>query len=173
MFLNEEEKSKLSKNKKSLNHKKRKKISKTNNYLLKYSNIPNDVNEERISLTEHFNILNEYGEELKFLSMKRKNFIPNDNIYHFKENPNNNPSIIICVNDKKPNKKRGKSDSKKVSEKKINKNLNNKNEDSIKMSQLFNLYHYLFIKSGLDCKKPSRFVDYLSNEIKKKYFKFR
>ena len=166
MFLNEEEKSKLSKNKKSFNHKKRKKISKTNNYLLKYSKISNDVNEERISLTEHFNILNEYGEELKFLSMKRKNFIPNDNIYHFKENPNNNPSIIICVNDKKPNKKRGKSDSKKVSEKKINKNLNNKNEDSIKMSQLFNLYHYLFIKSGLDCKKPSRFVDYLSNEIK-------
>jgi hypothetical protein len=35
----------------------------------------------------------------------------------------------------------------------------------MKMSQLFNLYHNLFIKSGLESTKPCRFVDYLSNEI--------
>ena len=162
MFLNEEEQSKISKNKTSLNHKKRKKIPKNNNYFLKYSRLTNDYkNEDRVSLTEHSNILNEYQEELKFLSMKRKSIIPNT----IKDNQNNNSNIIICVNNKKSDKKRGKNDSKKSKGQKINNKKNDKNEDVIKISQLYNLYHYLFIKSGLDCMKPSRFVDYLSNVI--------
>ena len=161
MFLNEEEQSKLYKNKRTF-HKKRKKISKNNNYFLKYSNISYDDNKERISLTEHSNILTEYEDELKFLAKKRKNIITNGNINDFEGNPNN----IIFVNEKEPNKKRGKTDSKKINEKKNYKNKNNKNADDIKMSQLFKVYHSLFIKSGLDCKKPSRFVDYLSNEIR-------
>ena len=162
MFLNEEEQSKISKNKTSLYHKKRKKIPKNNNYFLKYSRLTNDYkNEDRVSLTEHSNILNEYQEELKFLSMKRKSIIPNT----IKDNQNNNSNIIICVNNKKSDKKRGKNDSKKSKGQKINNKKNDKNEDVIKRSQLYNLYHYLFIKSGLDCMKPSRFVDYLSNVI--------
>ena len=161
MFLNEEEQSKLYKNKRTF-HKKRKKISKNNNYFLKYSKISYDDNKERISLTEHSNILTEYEDELKFLAKKRKNIITNGNMNDFEGNPNN----IIFVNEKEPNKKRGKTDSKKINEKKNYKNKNNKNADDIKMSQLFKVYHSLFIKSGLDCKKPSRFVDYLSNEIR-------
>ena len=161
MFLNEEEQSKFSQNKTSINQKKRKKISK-NNYFLKYSRLSNNYkNEESVSLTEHSNILNEYQEELKFLSMKRKKFIPNIS----KENTNNNLNVIICVNNKNPDKKRGKTNSNKSKEQKINNKKKDKNDDVIKMSQLYNLYHYLFIKSGLECMKPSRFVDYLSNDM--------
>ena len=162
MFLNEEEQNKISKNKTSLYHKKRKKIPRNNNYFFKYSCLPNGYkNEDRVSLTEHSNILSEYQEELKFLTMKRKNIIPNT----IKDNQNNNSNVIICVKNQKSDKKRDKNDNKISKEQKNKKNKNNKNEDVIKISQLYNLYHYLFIKSGLDCTKPSRFVDYLSNEI--------
>ena len=160
MFLNEEEQNKISKNKTSWNHKKRKKIPKNNNNFLKYSRLSNDYkNEDCVSLTEHSNILNEYQDELKFLSMKRKNIIPNT----VKDNQNKNLNVIICLNNKNSDKKRGKSDNKKSEEQKINYKKNDKNKDVIKMSQFYNLYHYLFIKSGLDCMKPSRFIDYLSN----------
>lgn len=161
MFLNEEEQSQLFK-KNSIKHKKRNKFIKNNNYLLKsHLSYINNNNEEPISLTEHSNILNEYGEELKFLSMKRKNINPKENLYTFKECQNNNSNINISLHDKK----RGKNEIQEVNENyKIKKNL--KKEEDIKMSQLFNLYHYLFMKSGLDCTKLSRFVDYLSNEIK-------
>ena len=164
MFLNEDEQSKLSINKTSLYNKKRKKISK-NIYFFKYNCLSKDYkNVDRISLTEHSNILNEYQEELKFLSMKRKKFIPNI----FKENTNNNNSnVIICANNKNPDKINYKNN-KIISEYNINnkkKDKNYKKCNVIKMSQIYNLYHYLFIKSGLDCLKPSRFVDYLSNDI--------
>ena len=162
MLLNEELESKISENKSSINTKKKKRKRKSKHYkyltkkVYKYYNNDND---DKISLTEHNNILNEYEEELKFLNIKRK---AAENID--KEKQNNNSSIIICVNNnKKDNNSNIFEDNYSYNEKKSFNN-NNKNE-KIKISQLYNLYHYLFVKSGLDCVSPSRFVDYLSNEI--------
>ena len=162
MLLNEELESKISENKSSINTKKKKRKRKSKHYkyltkkVYKYYNNDNDA---KISLTEHNNILNEYEEELKFLNIKRK---AAENID--KEKQNNNSSIIICVNNnKKDNNSNIFEDNYSYNEKKSFNN-NNKNE-KIKISQLYNLYHYLFVKSGLDCVSPSRFVDYLSNEI--------
>ena len=152
MFLNEKEKNKLYKNKNITNHqsKVKKNYSKNNNYFKKTSFSDNNI-EERISLTEHTNILNEYEEELKFLGNKRKNGKIFENLNN-KENPNNNSNIIICLDNKQLNQE----------SKSNNKNNIDKN---IKISELFKLYHYLFIKSGLDNNRPSRFIDYLANEI--------
>ena len=155
MFLNEEEQSKLSISKSSFCHKKKKRKKGAKNYsnYYKYCKYSKGVNkEEKISLTEHSIILNEYQEELKFLGLKRENEINNTN-----------DNIVICVKNKTPHKQKFRKGLSKSKGKKTNKIT--EEERVIKMSHLFNLYHYLFIKSGLVCSKPCRFVDYLSNEI--------
>lgn len=155
MYLNEEEQGKITQKKLIYKHKK-KKTKKWQKYYYnfsKYSQPSNeDKNGERISLTEHSIILNEYEKELNFLSQKRSNSNENDAFSLIKEESTNKSNIIICVNDKNPIKKRGKK--KKYKKRKV-----------IKMSKLFNLYQNLFTKSGLDCKKPSRFVDYIYNDL--------
>ena len=168
MYLNDEEKIKLSKNNFSIlnNHYKRRKIdSKNYNYILKKSLSSKDnMEEERISLTEHSNILNEYEQELHFLGMKRKNINVLNNNNLFNENSDNHSNNIICLNNKIADSQRNNNLN--IVKEKENQNENeNENEDMIKISELFKLYHYLFIKSGLECVKPSRFVDYLANEI--------
>ena len=151
MFLNEEEQSKISKSKSSISRKKRR--HKKKSYFYKICRPPNDVNnEEKVSATEHSIILNDYQEELKFLGLKREN-----------ETQNKKDNVIICVKNKKSYKKIFKKEKPKKKIKKNNKI--NEEERIMKMSQLFNLYHNLFIKSGLESTKPCRFVDYLSNEI--------
>ena len=169
MLLNEEEQKKTSKIKISTNQKI---IKKNNNFkyykgsLKNYkSYYNNDNDEEKISLIEHQNILNEYKNELKFLNMKRKKEDSYENINNNTNGkPNNNQNIVICVDNKElnqncnkknyePHKKDGKSSAN------INGNVD------MKISKLHNIYHYLFEKNGLECNTPSRLVDYLSNNI--------
>ena len=92
--------------------------------------------------------------------MKRKNINALDNNTTSNENSNNYLSVNICPDNKIPDLQR-----KKYNNNKKETNPQKEHNDIIKMSELFKLYHYLFIKSGLDCKKPSHFVDYLANEI--------
>ena len=163
MFLKEENQIKLSNNHLSIlnnNYNKRNNCSTNFDYYFKKSF--DNENEERISLTEHSNILSEYEQELNFLGMKRKNinFLDNNNIS--KDNTDNNLSTIICLDNKIADLQRNKNINNISKERKKRKKMN---EDNIKISELFKLYHYLFIKSGLDCSKPSSFVDYLANEI--------
>ena len=163
MFLKEENQIKLSNNHLSIlnnNYNKRNNCSTNFDYYFKKSF--DNENEERISLTEHSNILSEYEQELNFLGMKRKNinFLDNNNIS--KDNTDNNSSSIICLDNKIADLQRNKNINNISKERKKRKKMN---EDNIKISELFKLYHYLFIKSGLDCSKPSSFVDYLANEI--------
>ena len=156
MLLNEELESKISENKSSIIIKKKKRKKKSNHYkyptkkVYKFYN--NTNSDDKISLTEHNNILNEYEEELKFLNLKRKN---SENC---EKEQKKNSNTIICSNNNNNNKKEKKLCNKKEY-------INNNKNEKIKISQLYNLYHYLFIKSGLDCASPSRFVDYLSNEL--------
>ena len=163
MFLNEVEQNKLSKNKISIinnQYKKRKNYSKNYTYLTKKASSFNEKEEEeRISLTEHSNILSEYEKELNFLCMKRKNINVIDNNTISNENSDNYKSVILCPDNKISDLQRKKYNNKK--------HINHQKEhnDIVKMSELFKLYHYLFIKSGLDCLKPSRFIDYFANEI--------
>ena len=164
MLLNEEEQSKISKSNLSMNPKikKRKKISKINKYPFKKAKYVNeDNNEERISFTEHKNILNEYKEEMEFLRAKRKNPVSFDKCINYNiEKPNN---IIICVDNTKFEKiSKNENDNKLSNEKKNVKNYKNEN---IKISKLYDLYHHLFVKSGLESTKLSSFVDYLSSEM--------
>ena len=108
MLLNEEEQKKTSKIKISTNQKI---IKKNNNFkyykgsLKNYkSYYNNDNDEEKISLIEHQNILNEYKNELKFLNMKRKNEDSYENINNNTNGkPNNNQNIVICVDNKELN----------------------------------------------------------------------
>ena len=135
------------KNKTTRKNKRQRNGPKYSNYLPKvtlFSNINNK--EERISLTEHTNILNEYEEELSFLGIKRKNSnniltIDNNEEIH-NNNINNNSNSKLIRNDEQ-----------------------NKEDNSIKISDLYKLYHNLFIKSGIDGSKPSNFIYYLLNDI--------
>ena len=166
MFLNEEEQKNFSKKNSStiLKCKKRKRYSKINKYPLKKAKYYNEDNlEERISFIEHKNILDEYKEEIEFLRKKRKKPISFENCINYIEKPNNNSNIIICVDNTKIDKKlKNKNDNKIPKEKKKVKNYKNEN---IKISKLYNLHQHLFVKSGLDSTKLSRFIDYLSSEL--------
>ena len=64
----------------------------------KYSKL--NIIDEKISLTEHSNILNEYKDELKFLSLKRKNPESLDNSQIFKEASTRESDIVICVDNR-------------------------------------------------------------------------
>ena len=113
MFLNEEEQSKLSISKSSFCHKKKKRKKGAKNYsnYYKYCKYSKGVNkEEKISLTEHSIILNEYQEELKFLGLKRENEINNTN-----------DNIVICVKNKTSHKQKFRKGLSKSKGKKIKK----------------------------------------------------
>ena len=141
----------INRKKNKTNHKKKRKRNgpKYSNYISKstfFSNI--NKREERISLTEHTNILNEYQEELNFLGIKRKNSNNILSIDNNEEIHNNNANNI------------GNSKSKLISS-----DESKKEDNSIKISDLFKLYHSLFIKSGIEGSKPSNFIYYLLNDI--------
>ena len=160
MFLNEEEQSKISKNKSS-ESKKRKKRKINNKYNKKFLKNYNINNDEQMSLIEHQNILNEYKEEMNFLNMKRKKADTQENFDNNNEMPKDKSNIIICVNNNESSKN---SDKENFNGKE--KKGGAKNDDlNMKISKLYYIYHYLFKKSGLNCDKPSKIVDYLSNEI--------
>ena len=135
------------KNKTNHKNKRKRKGPKYSNYIPKatlFSNINNK--EEKISLTEHTNILNEYQEELNFLGIKRKNSNNLLNIDNNEEIPNNNTNTNsksnLIINDEP-----------------------NKEDNSIKILDLYKLYHNLFIKSGIEGSRPSNFIYYLLNDI--------
>ena len=111
-----------------------------------------NIIDEKISLTEHSNILNEYQEELKFLALKRKNPDSLENSQIFKEVSTRDSDIIICVDnnieDQNSEEKEFKS-----------KNLNIKNENNIDIFNLINLNNSLFNKIGSNFKKVSNFVE--------------
>ena len=160
MFLNEEEQSKISKNKSS-ESKKRKKRKINNKYNKKFLKNYNINNDEQMSLIEHQNILNEYKEEMNFLNMKRKKADTQENFDNNNEMPKDKSNIIICVNNNESSKN---SDKENFNGKE--KKGGAKNDDlNVKISKLYYIYHFLFKKSGLNCDKPSKIVDYLSNEI--------
>ena len=160
MFLNEEEQSKISKNK-STRCKKRKKSKNNNKYNKKSLKNYNINNDEQMSLIEHQNILSEYKEEMNFLNKKRKKEDAQENFDNNNEMPKDKSNIIICV---KNNESSQNSDKEKFNVKE--KKGRAKNEDlNVKISKLYDIYHYLFTKTGLNCDRPSKIVDYLSNEI--------
>lgn len=135
------------KNKTNHKNKRKRKGPKYSNYIPKatlFSNINNK--EEKISLTEHTNILNEYQEELNFLGIKRKNSNNLLNIDNNEEIPNNNTNTNSKSN-------------------LISNDEPNKEDNSIKILDLYKLYHNLFIKSGIEGSRPSNFIYYLLNDI--------
>ena len=97
-------------------------------------------------MTEHTNILNEYQEELNFLGIKRKNSNNLLNIDNNEEIPNNNTNTNSKSN-------------------LISNDEPNKEDNSIKILDLYKLYHNLFIKSGIEGSRPSNFIYYLLNDI--------
>ena len=135
------------KNKTNHKNKRKRKGPKYSNYIPKatlFSNINNK--EEKISLTEHTNILKEYQEELNFLGIKRKNSNNLLNIDNNEEIPNNNTNTNSKSN-------------------LISNDEPNKEDNSIKILDLYKLYHNLFIKSGIEGSRPSNFIYYLLNDI--------
>ena len=139
----------INRKKNTTNHKNKRKRKgpKYSNYIPKttlFSNINNK--EEKISLTEHTNILNEYQEELNFLGIKRKNSNNLLNIDNNEEIPNNNTNTNSKSN-------------------LISNDEPNKEDNSIKILDLYKLYHNLFIKSGIEGSRPSNFIYYLLNDI--------
>ena len=97
-------------------------------------------------MTEHTNILKEYQEELNFLGIKRKNSNNLLNIDNNEEIPNNNTNTNSKSN-------------------LISNDEPNKEDNSIKILDLYKLYHNLFIKSGIEGSRPSNFIYYLLNDI--------
>ena len=112
----------------------------------KYSKL--NIIDEKISLTEHSNILNEYKDELKFLSLKRKNPESLDNSQIFKEASTRESDIVICVDNR--------TDEQNYEEKEFKIN-NNENQSNI--FDLLNLNNSLFNKIGPNFKKISSFIE--------------
>jgi hypothetical protein len=132
---------------------------------IKYS-CANNI-DERISYTEHLNILNEYQEEIKYITQNQKNS-DLDNTQSVKESSTRDSDIIICVDSSSPNQE--KSDYSENNEFKKFKFQNEENEKNIEFKgnifNLLNIKNSLVNKVKLNYQKVSNLVDIASNDCK-------
>ena len=123
--------------------------------------------EEKISSTEHLNILNEYQDELKYLSLNKKNSESPENSQIIKDSSTRDTDIVICVesNSQETNDKIDDNDNSELKKFK----LQNYNDDENKLNiiNLFNLRNSLINKSGSNYSKISNLIDVAANELKK------
>ena len=123
--------------------------------------------EEKISSTEHLNILNEYQEELKYLSLNKKNTDSPENSQILKDSSTRDTDIVICVESNSPetNDKIDDNDNSEI--KKFKLQNYNDDENKLNMINLFSLRNSLINKSGSNYSKISNLIDVATNEFKK------
>ena len=97
MLLNIENRTNLFVNQISLNYtfNNRKRYNRKRIFAKKYFH-PNNI-DEKISSTEHLNILNEYKDEIKGLLLNKKNSESSDNSQIIKDTSTRDSDIVICV----------------------------------------------------------------------------
>ena len=130
---------------------------------MKYS-CTNNI-DERISFTEHLNILNEYQDELKYVTQNQKGS-ELDNSQSMKDSSTRDTDIVICVESHSPNQE--KSEESGGNEFKKFKFQSDKNcENKGNIFNLLNIKNSLINKINPNFKKVSNLVDISSNESKK------
>ena len=130
---------------------------------IKYS-CTNNI-DERISFTEHLNILNEYQDELKYVTQNQKGS-ELDNSQSMKDSSTRDTDIVICVGSYSPNQEKSEeSDSNEFKKFKFQSNKNCENKGNI--FNLLNIKNSLINKINPNFKKVSNLVDISSNESKK------
>ena len=134
---------------------------------IKYSSCAN-IN-ERISYTEHLNILNEYQEEIKYITQSQKNSELESSSQSLKESSTRDSDIIICVDSNSPNQEKSDDIENnefkkfKLQNEQIEKNL----EHKANIFNLLNIKNSLVNKVKINYNKVSNLVDTASNESKK------
>ena len=130
---------------------------------IKYS-CTNNI-DERISFTEHLNILNEYQDELKYVTQNQKGS-ELDNSQSMKDSSTRDTDILICVESYSPNQEKSEeSDSNEFKKFKFQSDKNCENKGNI--FNLLNIKNSLINKINPNFKKVSNLVDISSNESKK------
>ena len=130
---------------------------------MKYS-CTNNI-DERISFTEHLNILNEYQDELKYVTQNQKGS-ELDNSQSMKDSSTRDTDIVICVESYSPNQEKSEeSDSNEFKKFKFQSDKNCENKGNI--FNLLNIKNSLINKINPNFKKVSNLVDISSNESKK------
>lgn len=130
---------------------------------MKYS-CTNNI-DERISFTEHLNILNEYQDELKYVTQNQKGS-ELDNSQSMKDSSTRDTDIVICVESYSPNQEKSEeSDSNEFKKFKFQSDKNCENKGNI--FNLLNIKNSLINNINPNFKKVSNLVDISSNESKK------
>jgi len=122
--------------------------------------------EEKISSTEHLNILNEYQDELKFLSINKKNSESSDNSQISKDSSTRDSDIVICVDSNSQETTEKINDNENFEIKKFKLQNNNSNDNKINIINLYNIHKSLKNKIGTNYKKISNLVDVATNGLK-------
>lgn len=119
--------------------------------------------DEIISNTEHFNILKEYQEELKFLSLDKKNLESSDNSQTLKDSSTRDSDIVICVESNFPESEEKYEENEHFEIKKVK--LQNNNHENI--FNLLNLHNSIINKNHLNYNKITSLIESTKNESKK------
>ena len=123
--------------------------------------------DEKISCTEHLNILNDYQDELKFLMLNKKNEESTDNFQTLKDSSTRDTDIVICVESNCPETTEKIDDNENYENKKFKKENNDDNSSKVNIINLINLHNSLINKSSTNYKKISNVIDIGSNDSKK------
>ena len=126
--------------------------------------------DEKISNTEHSNILNEYQDELKFLMLNKKCEESIDNSQTLKDASTRDSDIIICVESNCPETTEKIDDSENSEEKKFKQEIYNDNSSSTNIINLINMHNSLFNKNGRNYQKISKAIDVGTDDLKKTIF---
>lgn len=145
----------------------RKKYTRKKKTPIKYS-CANNI-DERISYTEHLNILNEYQEEIKYITQNQKSSELESSSQSIKESSTRDTDIIICVDSNTPNQEKGYDNENNYLKKfKLQNEQNEKNlEYKGNFFNLLNIKNSLLNKVKINYKKVSNLVDTASNLSKK------
>ena len=145
----------------------RKKYTRKKKTPIKYS-CTNNI-DERISYTEHLNILNEYQEEIKYITQSQKNSELESSSQSSKESSTRDSDIVICVDSNSPNQEKTYDNENNVLNKfKLQNDQGEKNiEYKGNFFNLLNIKNALINKVNIKNKKVSNLVDTASNESKK------
>ena len=167
MLLNIESRTNLFVNQISLNYtfNNRKRYNRKRIFAKKYFH-PNNI-DEKISSTEHLNILNEYKDEIKGLLLNKKNTESSDNSQSIKDTSTRDSDIVICVesNSLESIEKIDENYSDEMKNFKLQKY--NNNENKVNIFNLFNLRNSLINKNITHYNKVSNLIDNAGNEIKR------
>ena len=123
--------------------------------------------DEKISNTEHSNILNEYQDELKFLMLNKKCEESIDNSQTLKDASTRDSDIIICVESNCPETTEKIDDSENSEEKKFKQEIYNDNSSSTNIINLINMHNSLINKNGGNYQKISKSIDVGTDDLKK------